>query len=207
MNCTAGSRLNNAISSRVNPLAHLPAPSANRACFLAARKRAPGTASRPAPPAHRQRLPLLPAGSDPDFDTAEAEGIEEAPEDARGAIAVGLKFYKAGNYQKALELFGSAPGLPGTGTKRFRDKPAQSSDGEKMAALYNIACCHAQLGNMTEGLLSIAETLKLGYSDINQIRSDPDLERIREDSRFEQLLLKFKKSSRGGLLDNLMRGI
>lgn len=76
-----------------------------------------------------------------------------------------------------------------------------------MAALYNIACCHAQLGNMTEGLLSIAETLKLGYSDINQIRSDPDLERIREDSRFEQLLLKFKKSSRGGLLDNLMRGI
>ena len=89
----------------------------------------------------------------------------------------------------------------------FRDKPPQSSDGEKMAALYNIACCHAQLGNMTEGLLSIAETLKLGYNDINQIRSDPDLEQLREDSRFEKLLLKFKKSSRGGLLDNLMRGI
>ena len=60
------------------------------------------------------------AAQDSDFDSAGAEGIEEEPEDARGAIAVGLKYYKAGNYQKALELFGRAPALPGTGTKRFR---------------------------------------------------------------------------------------
>ena len=68
----------------------------------------------------RQRLQPALAASDPDFDVAEAEGIEDVPEDARGAIAVGLKYYKAGNYQKALELFGKAPALPGTGTKRFR---------------------------------------------------------------------------------------
>ena len=68
----------------------------------------------------RSSLQQLSAASDPDFDSAGAEGIEEEPEDARGAIAVGLKYYKAGDYQKALELFGSAPALPGTGTKRFR---------------------------------------------------------------------------------------
>ena len=88
-----------------------------------------------------------------------------------------------------------------------RDKPPESSDGEKISALYNIACCHCQLSRPTESLLALAEVLKLGYTDINQIRSDPDLERTREDSRFEKLLLKYKKSSRGGLLDNLMRGI
>ncbi len=72
------------------------------------------------PSGGRVTLQPLSAAQDSEFDSAEAEGIEEEPEDARGAIAVGLKYYKAGDYQKALELFGRAPALPGTGTKRFR---------------------------------------------------------------------------------------
>lgn len=42
------------------------------------------------------------------------------PEDARGAITLGLKFSDAGDYEKALELFMKALKLPGTGVKRFR---------------------------------------------------------------------------------------
>lgn len=87
---------------------------------LPACKRTQSAAFRPAQTLSRQRVQPAFAASDPDFDAAEAEGIEDAPEDARGAIAVGLKYYKAGNYQKALELFGKAPALPGTGTKRYR---------------------------------------------------------------------------------------
>jgi hypothetical protein len=52
-------------------------------------------------------------------------------------------------FQKALTL-------PGTGVKRFRDKPRLVSDGEKMAALFNIACCHSRLGEAREGLLALS---------------------------------------------------
>ena len=47
------------------------------------------------------------------------------PEDARGAIAVGLKLYNAGKHQEALDVFVKALELPGTGIKRFRSDNAQ----------------------------------------------------------------------------------
>jgi len=43
-------------------------------------------------------------------------------------------------------MFEDALTLPGTGQKKFTDKPAEISDGERATALYNIACCHCQLG-------------------------------------------------------------
>ncbi len=37
-----------------------------------------------------------------------------------------------------------------------RDKPRLISDGEKMALLYNIACCHSQLEDARSGLVALA---------------------------------------------------
>ncbi len=37
------------------------------------------------------------------------------PEDARGAIALGLKLFESGEYEAALQLFDKSLGLPGTG--------------------------------------------------------------------------------------------
>lgn len=121
------------------------------------------------------------------------------PEDARCAIAVGLKFSNAGNWaqaqvggaRRALELlqagllqstsltcqpadhalpccaaptapaapqeyFERALELPGTGLKRWRDKPPALSTGELTSALYNIACCRARLGDVENGLVAIS---------------------------------------------------
>lgn len=58
-----------------------------------------------------------------------------------------------------MTTFQSAMSLPGTGIKRFRDKPRAPSDGERMAALYNVACCHARLGQAREGLLALSGAL------------------------------------------------
>ena len=53
--------------------------------------------------------------------TEESELTEvPEPEDARGAIAVGLKLYNAGQHSAALDMFVKALELPGTGLKRFR---------------------------------------------------------------------------------------
>ena len=45
---------------------------------------------------------------------------DQEPEDARAAIALGLRLHEAGQYNKALGVFQKALELPGTGIKRFR---------------------------------------------------------------------------------------
>ena len=52
------------------------------------------------------------------------------PDTARSAIAIGLKLTEANRWEEAQEFFERALSLPGTGTKRFRDKPPQLSDGK-----------------------------------------------------------------------------
>lgn len=119
------------------------------------------------------------------------------PNDARSAIAIGLTLTDAKEWEEAQRYFERALELPGTGIKRFRDKPPQISDGEKMAALYNIACCQSQLGqpeNIQNGLIALAGCLESGYDNFNQLRSDPDLENLRKDTKFEGLLKRFEKS-------------
>lgn len=114
------------------------------------------------------------------------------PSTAKEAIDLGLKFCQRNLWSEALKIFKSALDLPGTGIKRFRDRPRLISDGEKMAALYNIACCHARLDEDRESLLALSACLELGYLDFEQIRNDPDLENARKDSRFEVLMKRYE---------------
>mmetsp|Transcript_14717 Transcript_14717/g.41439 ORF Transcript_14717/g.41439 Transcript_14717/m.41439 type:complete len:211 (-) Transcript_14717:144-776(-) len=126
-----------------------------------------------------------------------AEGAD--PADARGAIALGLKLYSDGDYEAAYNLFTKVvkDQVPGTGVKRFRDKPPATSDGEKMAALYNIACCCSQTADVETGLKALAGSLERGFEDWETARTDPDLAVLREDKRFEQLLSRFEPSREG----------
>lgn len=87
------------------------------------------------------------------------------PDTARAAIAIGLKLTEAKKWTEAQAYFEKALELPGTGLKRFRDKPKQLSDGERIAIMYNIACCQAQLNeeeNIQNGLIAIAGCLEAG---------------------------------------------
>jgi hypothetical protein len=52
--------------------------------------------------------------------TTEIDSEVREPEDARGAISVGLSLYEEGKYAEALEVFEKGLDLPGTGMKRFR---------------------------------------------------------------------------------------
>ena len=88
-----------------------------------------------------------------------------------------------------------------------RDKPAIASDGEKISAYYNIACCLSRTGNTHDGLLALLEALQLGYEDYQQLRTDPDLEGLRADNKFEPLLQKFQKVSRKGILQDFLSNL
>jgi hypothetical protein len=123
------------------------------------------------------------------------------PDTARAAIAIGLKLTEANRWDEAQDYFERALNLPGTGIKRFRDKPPTLSDGERIACMFNLACCQARLGeeeNIENGLMAIAGCLEAGYNDWQQLRTDPDLENLRKDERFEGLMQKFERKSGGG---------
>lgn len=86
------------------------------------------------------------------------------PDSVKGAISIGLQLFNEGNYDSAINAFERAldGSLPGSGLKRFRDKPKLISDGEKQSALYNIACCFAKMNNVQEGLVALAGCLEAG---------------------------------------------
>ena len=87
------------------------------------------------------------------------------PDTARAAIEVGLKLTQEQRWEDAQVYFERALTLPGTGIKRFRDKPKQLSDGERIAVMYNIACCQSKAGeeeNIQNGLIAIAGCLETG---------------------------------------------
>lgn len=120
---------------------------------------------------------------------------------------MGLKAYEKKDYNEAIGLFKQALTLPGTGLKQYRDKPAIASDGEKISAYYNIACCLSRTGNIHDGLLALLEALQMGYEDFDQLRQDPDLEAIRADSKFEPLMSRFQKVNRQNILQSFIGNI
>jgi tetratricopeptide (TPR) repeat protein len=127
------------------------------------------------------------------------------PSSAKEAIDRGLALFQQQRYADALALFERAPTLPGTGVKRFRDKPPQASDGEVQAARYNSACAHAALGAADQGLAALAACLGAGYEDFNQIERDPDLATLRADPRYQQLMARYRPKNTGGLFGALFR--
>ena len=78
---------------------------------------------RPVPAAEAAvRLHPLPCSANADAVSTDASGLDATfePEDARGAISMGLKLHDGGRYEEALQMFQRAVELPGTGLKRYR---------------------------------------------------------------------------------------
>mmetsp|Transcript_24895 Transcript_24895/g.34314 ORF Transcript_24895/g.34314 Transcript_24895/m.34314 type:complete len:246 (+) Transcript_24895:43-780(+) len=136
------------------------------------------------------------------------ESLEEAPQDAAGAIRFGIQKTSNGDYEGGLEWFQAALGLPGSGVTRDRKKQRELSEGELMSISYNLACCHSRLQNASAGLAALKDAFESGFNnteDLNTARNDPDLATLREDPAFEVLLAKYKPEGGGlmGFLGNL----
>ncbi|KAG9452022.1 hypothetical protein H6P81_004926 [Aristolochia fimbriata] len=93
----------------------------------------------------------------------------------------GLKLYKAGKYEEALEKFESVLG----------QKP---DSFEASVACYNVACCYSKLNQLQAALSALEDALKEGYEDFKRIRTDPDLANLRNTEEFEPLMKRFDES-------------
>ncbi|GAB4821982.1 hypothetical protein N2152v2_009028 [Parachlorella kessleri] len=114
------------------------------------------------------------------------------PQRCREAINLGLDKFKAGDYQAAIELFETALELPGSGVMRVSGTVREyscPSEGEEHAALYNMACAYARLGQRGPTLTCLEGLLEAGFDDIKSIRSDADLALVRGEE-LDRLLSK-----------------
>lgn len=154
----------------------------------------------PCQPSSRKRTRRA-SGSDRSSSTT-AE--DDEPLLAGEAIEQGLQVFNEGDTVRALQLFQRSLTLPGTGMKRFRDKPREISDEEKQAALYNTACCLGRMGEPEEALKAVAGCLDNGYTDFDVLRRDPDLAPVRESPKFEGLLKRFEPGD--GFFSGILKG-
>jgi tetratricopeptide (TPR) repeat protein len=59
-------------------------------------------------------------------------------------------------------------------------------------AHYNLACSYALLKRPDQALKTLRRAVELGYRDFRYLREDHDLDSIRHDPRFRQLLREFE---------------
>ena len=55
-------------------------------------------------------------------------------------------------------------------------------------AYYNLACSYSLLKKIDHALRALRQAIDLGYSDFRYLREDSDLDAVRHDPRFRQLL-------------------
>src|SRR5262245_23067970 len=60
-------------------------------------------------------------------------------------------------------------------------------------AHYNLACSYALLRKSELALKTLRRAIELGYRDFRYMREDRDLDSIRHDPRFRQLIREFEK--------------
>jgi tetratricopeptide (TPR) repeat protein len=113
-----------------------------------------------------------------DFQIAFYEGVlKEDPNLVDVLIPLGDAYTKRGLYEKGLEV----------DLRLSRLRPGDAS------VFYNVACSYSLLRQMDSALEALEKALALGYNEFKFLMSDPDLENLRKDPRFNKLMEKYRK--------------
>ena len=59
---------------------------------------------------------------------------------------------------------------------------------------YNLACSHSLLGQVDEAIRILGHALELGYDNFKGLQDDSDLDNLREDPRYRDLLGEFEST-------------
>lgn len=129
----------------------------------------------------------------PWFTTEEIQQLQQIVPQTREAFN-----YK--EYDKALGLLTQTRDIYQKARQRVANGEVElPADMEKQAVLdgldqalqgtwYNLACALSRLGRKPEALDAFAKSIELGYTDADHARMDEDLDAIRGESRFQELL-------------------
>jgi len=96
------------------------------------------------------------------------------PNHFEALVLLGDAYTRKGEYQKGLEL----------------DIRLSTIKPENKLIRYNLACSYALTGQKEKALNCLDKAVELGYSDIEHLRQDHDLDPIKTDPRFQSLIKK-----------------
>jgi hypothetical protein len=100
--------------------------------------------------------------------------LDRFPDSGAVRLHLGLTLLASGDAALAAPQFDQA-----AGTTRLR-----------AAALYNLACTRARLGDPEAALEALEQSVEAGFGNAAAARRDPDLASIRDDERFDEILAR-----------------
>ena len=123
----------------------------------------------------------LPAGAfDKEATRFEAGFFEEAlrfsPGDLEVLIALGSAYSRLGNVQKSLEV----------------DLLLVKARPDEPVFHYNLACSYSLTGQLDCAFDSLVNAIRLGYADVEHLTMDRDLDNLKRDGRFREIIAKLQ---------------
>ena len=106
--------------------------------------------------------------------------LEQNPNFVNALTVLGEAYTRKGRYKDGLRI----------DQRLAKLKPADP------VVYYNLACSYSLLKVADPSLTALKKAIHLGYNDLAFIDKDPDLQFIREDPRYKQLLSKHDQSIR-----------
>ncbi|MDX1643583.1 MAG: protein kinase [Thermoanaerobaculia bacterium] len=102
------------------------------------------------------------------------------------------------NDSRALDLGAAAHARLGNDKKaEIWASKATVIDPNNPAVLYNVACTYALLGKVEEGVDCLEQSIDSGMAQVEWIEHDPDLDPLRDNDRFQDLLTRVKARHAG----------
>lgn len=115
--------------------------------------------------------------ADLNFEISFFEGVlKKRPDFTPALTALGDAYTKSGDFKKGLEI----------------DLRLSELRQDDPVVQYNLACSYSLLGLIDDGFRVLKHAIALGYQDMNYLKSDPDLENLRKDTRFQKLFEELK---------------
>lgn len=105
------------------------------------------------------------------------EVLDEKPEHEYAALEYGLALHLDGKLEEAL---------------KWHRRAAKSEDYQHYGN-YNIACYHALNGEAETALEFLETAIELGMKDFMHMKHDSDLDSLREDERFQEMMVELKE--------------
>jgi tetratricopeptide (TPR) repeat protein len=110
-----------------------------------------------------------------DFEIALFENVlKTRTDDVEALESLGMAYTQRGLYAKGLEV----------------DRRLAELKPENARVHYNLACSYSLVGDVDLAIASLERAIQLGYDDLEHLENDHDLDAIRNDRRFQELVKK-----------------